>query len=129
MVNPTLDPEQVQELFVGCLFKEGEDTTNHVKVEGVMSSAGFNPERLKDHEAEIIEMLHELPTQFREKEGGGWSFLQACEDRHGNQWTGLHQRMSELFMLGMGIGKVECQLPREMWKILPGGVPYYVIKA
>ena len=35
--------------------------------------------------------------------------------------------MEELFCLGIAIGRVECLIPREMWKILPGGVPYYVI--
>jgi hypothetical protein len=74
-------------------------------------------------------MLAELPDMFKESGGGGWSFLNACDDRHGNQWTGLHQRMEQLFQLGIGIDKVECQLPREVWPALPGGMPYYIVKA
>jgi hypothetical protein len=35
--------------------------------------------------------------------------------------------MAQLFALGLGIGMVECQLPRELWDMLPGGVPYYVV--
>ena len=58
--------------------------------------------------------------------GGGWSFLQACVDKNGNHW-GEHSNMEELFCLGIAIGKVESLLPRDMWKVLPGGVPYYVI--
>ena len=32
-----------------------------------------------------------------------------------------------LMMLGMAIGKVKYLLPRNLWFILPGGVPYYCI--
>jgi hypothetical protein len=36
--------------------------------------------------------------------------------------------MEGLFCLGMAIGKVECLMPRKMWTILPGGMPYYLVK-
>lgn len=122
-----LDPARVEAIFLDCLFEEGEDTSNHVRAEGVQQTAGFHPDRLQSHKAEIEAMLDELPEEFKESGGGGWSFLNACNDKHGNQWTGLHQRMEQLFQLGIGIGKVRATLPREMWSALPGGVPYYVI--
>lgn len=74
-------------------------------------------------------MLDKLPEQFHEATGGGWSFLNACNDRHGNQWTGLHQRMEQLFQLGIALGRVSYCLPREFWSAMPGGVPYIVVKA
>lgn len=123
-----LGTQRVEKAFRACLFKDGEDTTNHVKVHGITTNVGFHPGRLKEHEAEIAEMLGELPDQFKESGGGGWSFLNACNDKHGHQWTSFHRTMEQLFQLGIGIGKVECQLPREMWGTLPGGMPYYVIK-
>jgi len=55
------------------------------------------------------------------------SFLNACQDRNGNQWTDLHQRMEQLFVLGQAAGFVSCLLPRDMWAALPGGMPYYVV--
>ena len=122
-----IDPERVNAIFMDCLFKDGEDTSNHVKAEGITKNVGFHPDRLESHKAEIEAMLDELPEQFKESVGGGWSFLNACNDKHGNQWTGFHQRMEQLFQLGIGIGKVKCQLPREIWSVLPGGVPYYSI--
>lgn len=125
--EPTINPERVNEVFMDCLFREGEDTSQHVRAEGIVHTVGFHPGRLEEHRAEIEAWLAELPTEFRAREGGGWSFLNACNDRHGNQWTGLHQRMEQLFQLGIGLGLVACQMPRDMWAVLPGGMPYYVI--
>ena len=122
-----LDPEQVNKIFVDCLFREDEDTSEHIKAEGITMTVGFHPERMENHRAEIEAMLDELPEEFKESSGGGWSFLNANKDKHGNQWTGLHQRMEQLFQLGIGINKVESLLPREVWGSLPGGMPYYLI--
>ena len=47
-------------------------------------------------------------------------------DIHGNKW-GEQIHVNELFCLGMGLGLVKCSLPREMWRVLPGGVPYFTI--
>jgi hypothetical protein len=126
-MSAILNSEKVEAIFMDCLFKDGEDTSNHVRVEGIMSTVGFNPERLEIHRADIEAMLNELPDQFKKSGGGGWSFLNACDDKYGNQWTGFHQHMDQLFQLGVGLDKVQCQLPREMWSVLPGGMPYYVI--
>ncbi len=122
-----LDPQRVEAIFLDCLFKEGEDTSKHIKAEGVIRNVGFHPERLENHKAEIVAMLEELPDEFKESGGGGMSFLNACNDKHGNQWTGLHLRMEQLFQLGVGIGKAKSLMPREMWGALPGGMPYYVV--
>ena len=122
-----LDPERVSAIFTDCLFRDGEDTSNHIKAEGIVRNVGFHPERLQNHKAEIEAMLDELPDEFKKSGGGGWSFLNACNDKHGNQWTGLHQRMEQLFQLGIGISKVQYQMPREMWSVLPGGMPYLVV--
>ena len=124
-----LSPQRVEEVFMDCLFREGEDTTNHVKAEGIMVTVGFHPERLGTHREEIEAMLAELPDEFCESGGGGWSFLNTCMDRHGSQWTGLHQIMDQLFTLGIAIDKVAYQLPREVWSVLPGGMPYLVIRS
>ena len=122
-----LDPERVTPIFTDCLFRDGEDTSNHIKAEGIGRNVGFPPERLQNHKAEIEAMLDELPDEFKKSGGGGWSFLNACNDKHGNQWTGLHQRMEQLFQLGIGIGKAQYQMPREIWSVLPGGMPYLVV--
>lgn len=123
----SIDQERVNAIFLDCLFKDGEDSANHVVGHGVVRDVGFHPERIKSHAAEIVAMLAELPDEFQTSFGGGSSFLNACIDRHGEQWTGLHQRIEQLFQLGQGIGKVRLCLPRALWSALPGGMPYFVV--
>lgn len=123
-----LNATAVHDTFMKCLFNDGEPTDPHVVAEGVQLRVGFNPERLKDAEPAIVEMLNDLPDQFKEGGGGGWSFLNMCNDKDDNQWADLHQTMDELVTLGVAIGKVSFQLPRELWSVLPGGMPYVVIK-
>lgn len=123
-----LDHERVTELFLKCLFQEGEDSSNRVRAEGITLKVGFHPVRLEGHKREISELLDELPDEFKSSGGEGMSFLQACNDRHGNQWTGLHHVMEQLFLLGIAIGKVKCLTPREVWKALPGGMPFYAVQ-
>ena len=128
MSTNTLKSSRVEEIFRDCLYKVGESTDDHIPVEGIVIHVGLNPTRVQDHRTEIESMLGELPDEFKASGGGGWSFLNACNDRHGRQWTDYHQRMEQLFILGMAIGKVELQLPRELWNVLPGGMPYYIVK-
>ena len=54
--------------------------------------------------------------------------MNACMDKSGRQWTGMHLTMEYLFLLGIAIGEVEYLLPREMWEAFPGGMPYLVVK-
>ena len=73
-------------------------------------------------------MLAELSDDFKTSGGGGMSFLNACMDKHGNQWTGMHLRQEQLVQLGIAIGEVEYAASREMWRLFPGGMPYFVVK-
>lgn len=122
-----IDPSKVNDIFCKCLFKTGENTDNHIKARGIKSNVSFHPSRIEENRIGIESLLSELPEQFHESKGGGMSFLCASHDKDGNLWTGLHQRIEQLFQLGIGIGKVKCLMPKEMWNTLPGGVPYYVI--
>lgn len=122
-----LTAKKVHETFMNCLFNDGEPTEGYKIGEGVMVRIGFHPERLKEAEPIITELLDELPDAFKKSGGGGWSFLNLCQDKHGNQWADLHKTMDELVALGNAIGKLSYQMPREMWSALPGGMPYLVI--
>lgn len=128
-MTTTLTSQRVEEIFIDCLFTDDEDHSDHVEAKGIINIAWFHPERLESHRDEIVSLLNELPEPFHEGGGGGWSFLQACEDKHGHQWTGLHLRMEQLFLLGMAIGRVRSILPRDLWRSLPGGMPYYAVTA
>jgi hypothetical protein len=118
-----LTADRVEAIFADCLAPGADGVT----VEGIVGTAVFDQDALTAWTADICALLAELPDQYRKSGGGGWSFLNACDDRHGNQWTGFHRTMEHLFMLGLGIGKVELLMPRELWDALPGGMPYYAV--
>ena len=119
---------RVEDIYLHCKLRTGEGPG--VQVEGVTTLVGFHTGRLEEYKAEIMAMLDELPDEFKESIGGGASFLKACHDRHGNQWTGLHRTMEFLFMLGLAIGAVRLvSTHREDWVLLPGRMPYYVVVA
>lgn len=121
-----LTSENVSEIFMNCLFKEGENTENAIIAEGVMTKVGFHPERLKQATPSIEAMANELPDEFKPKRGGGMSFLNACIDNKGNHW-GEHKNIDQLVCLGIASGILKYLMPREMWEVLPGGMPYLVV--
>ena len=123
--EPLIDPNEVSEIFGKC-----ESSGGDVEAEGI-ALVRFKGDQLRAYEAQIRTMLSDLPPEFRveaEGGGGGYSFLNGCTDRNGNQWTGLQMVVERLFLLGMGIGCVKSILPRDLWVVLPGGVPYYVVQ-
>lgn len=127
-----LTATKVDEIFRDCFFRpdevsNGEAPEGALIAEGIKGKFAFHPDRTKTHKGEIVELLNELPDSFHESKGGGWSFLNACNDKHGNQWTGMHSTMEQLVVLGIAVGKVKFHLDREMWKAFPGGMPYFVV--
>lgn len=127
-----LTAENVETVFKDCLFLDGEIPNDHppnhmVKVEGIMHNFGFHSERLNSHKEDVVSMLTELPDDFRAGSGGGASFLNACMTKSGIQW-GEHINIEQLVALGIGLGVVSYCLPKAMWSMLPGGMPYFVIK-
>lgn len=119
-----IDPARVSEIFrLSAACDEGE------VYDGITGQAVLNHETICDHQAEINRMLDDLPAEFHAGEGGGWSFLNLCNDRSGQQWTGFHAVMEHLVLLGIAVGRVSYLLPREIWDSLPGGMPYIVIAA
>lgn len=118
-----LTSDNVNKTFMDCLSDNADEV---VVVEGVVHTVSFDKEKLESHREEVRAMLDELTPEFRKSVGGGWSFLNACLNKDGEQWTGLHLIMEQLFQLGEGLGLIVCQMPRNMWDILPGGMPYYV---
>nr|WP_294550054.1 hypothetical protein [uncultured Rhodopila sp.] len=121
-----LDPEIVQSLVSLCLLRPDEPRDGAIEVEGIRGDYSFHVDRIAENTKTIGELLFDLPDQFKASFGGGWSFLNACIDRHGNQWTGLHQRMEELVCLGIAAKKAKWQM-RELVDALPGGVPFFVV--
>jgi hypothetical protein len=129
-----LTATNVQDIFARCLYQEGdlcglekgEIPADCVRGEGIVMKAGFHPGRVEEAKPAIKELLAQLPEQFHKATGGGWSFLQMCVDKEGNQW-GEHRNMDELLCLGIAAGMAAYCMPRDMWEMLPGGMPYVVL--
>lgn len=119
-----LNADRVNSIFVDCLFRDDEDTTDYIIAEGVTMTVGFHPGRIEGYRQDIHDMLAELPDEFKANSGGGYSFLHACMDKYGNQWTGEHRIVEQLVQLGIAIGEVDYCLPREYWSYFTGGMPY-----
>lgn len=97
-------------------------------VDGVIRKFGFSPDKIAAHKDEIVGMLHELPSEFQMSSGGGWSFLNMCMTRDGIQW-GEHRDMEGLCALAIAADAGKFLMPREMWEMLPGGMPYFGVTA
>lgn len=126
MNKHVLTCKRLHEIILDCLFKDGEDTSKGVVVEGIKHNFSFHPERLENHKAEIGAMLRELPSEFSATGGGGWSFIQACVTKDGKQW-GEHPNIEELLVLGIATKQAKICLPRTLWSVLPGGMPYFSV--
>jgi hypothetical protein len=123
--TPILSPDAVFRIWNACFFVDAMDRPEDlVRVDGIITSVPFSRTRVGNHAAEIKVLLLELPEQFRRSAGGGWTFLNACTDRRGRFWTGEHTAMEQLVLLGVAAGLVSWTLPRDLWSILPGGMPY-----
>jgi hypothetical protein len=110
-------------------FNAVQDDDGNIEVDLALGGpTRFNSKALEGSKERIRELLLELPEGFiKSGSGGGWSFLEAANDKHGNQWTGMHMVMAQLFGMGQAAGLVESLLPRELWAVAPGGMPYYVV--
>lgn len=114
-----LTAARVAELYEDC---EGGTTP----VEGLRVEH-FHADRVASHRDEIAAMLNALPDDFHADKGGGMSFLNACVDRTGRQWCDTHAHVGMLVALGIATGMLTFATPRSMWRVLPGGVPYFTI--
>ena len=127
-----LTADNVMNVMKDCLLTpeeaEGVDAENLpdwiAPAQGVLRSFGLHRERLEAHREDVKSMLEQLPDNFRKDGGGGWSFLNLCQRKDGSQWADLHQTMEALVAVGNALGYVEFPAPKEMWPMLPGGMPY-----
>lgn len=119
-----LSSKNVTEVFEDSLFNDGEPTDNAIIVSGIVTNVGFHSDRLTGHRSDVLDMVKELDSTFHLSVGGGWSFMNLCNDAQGNRWTGEHRVMEQLCLLALGLNIASFLLPREMWSVLPGGMPY-----
>lgn len=124
--EPVLTVDKVNELYSECSLveaevKNDEPTVDFVLGEGVVSVSVFSAERIEKNKETIASLFDELAGIDE-----GISFLTMCNDQYDRQWTGMHFMVDRLLQLGMASGVVEYTLPRDLWNILPGGMPYVI---
>ena len=124
--------QEVHEILRNCLFLQEELPSEGVPegailIEGLTMKLGFHPERLTAAKPRITELLRTLvPDSFLAGAGGGSSFLQLCESRDGTIWGEQHDAET-LLCLALATNQAKILLPRHLWMLLPGGVPYVEI--
>jgi hypothetical protein len=125
-----LTAEAVNRIFIDCLSgSSGLNNPDVLVVEGVVNSFALSKIKVEIYREKIKDLLTQLPLPFSplDKGGeGGWSFLQMCVDRDDDQW-GEHPDMEKLCILGLATGMMRWCAPRNLWEILPGGMPYLVV--
>ncbi len=125
-----LDSANVNAIFLQCLFTDEEVANpavveaNVVKVEGIVANYGLFRARVEENAENIKSMLRQLPVEFI---NNGYTFLNMPLNAEGEQW-GEQRTAEQLYVLGAALGVAEFCLPREMWRIMPGGVPYINVK-
>lgn len=123
MENIKLTSQNVYNIFSNCLFKDEEVVNNtpiydFVVADGILNTFVFHAKRLEQSDEKIGELIKQLPD-FNEP----LSFLSLCVDKEGSQW-GEHINMEQLVTLGVACGYLEYPFPKDMWSILPGGMPF-----
>lgn len=120
--------KEIDSIVSYCLFKEeevvGGPPADAVIVDLIQSKMGFHKGRVTEKREEIRALLNEMSPDFHKNGGGGMTFLNLCNDKNGNQWTDFHATMECLIAIGMAVGMAEFCLPKEMWAMMPGGMPY-----
>lgn len=124
-MSEILNFDKVHGLAMSCLASQEEGA---LIVDGITARFGFDAEKIAARKLEIATMLAELPDQFFRDAGGGWTFLNLCNDKHGEQWTDLHSAMEALCVLAIAAGMGRWVMPREFWSAFPGGMPYVVFE-
>lgn len=126
-----INGDEVEEVFCMCLYRKASGRKvapgDAVFVEGIEGEYIFSSELLEKHRQKIEEWLRALPYEFRRNKGGGWSFLNACYQNNGVQWTDYQERVEQLLCMAIGLKLAKCLLSREFWYLLPGAMPYYAI--
>lgn len=126
--------ENVDEIFADSLFRSREEYEEYMAAGGKVvtektfsspsATVVFHSERLESHRSEIKEMITQIPDSFFMGKGDGDSFLNLCQNKDGDLWTGFHAEVQKLALLGLATKMMSLLLPLEKSHILPGGMPY-----
>lgn len=95
---------------------------------GIVNTYVFNPVRLTSHKTDIVDFLDQLEPSFHANSGGGMSLMNMVATKDGDLWgEQYHADLLACMAIALSLGK--WVLPREMWGMLPGSMPYFVVHA
>jgi site-specific recombinase len=120
--------DELNNIFTDCLFRDGEPHVGAIIVDGIRAKHGLHAGRTESHRNEIVAIIAEMDPSFKAANGGGATFLNLCMDKNGNQW-GEHVNCEQLVVLAIALKLGNYSTShREMWKVMPGGMPYVYFK-
>jgi len=127
---------EVHDTLVSCLYTneeidaclaEGLDVPKDaIVVDGIMRAFGFHPARLEAARPQVKAWIKEMDPAFLTSGGGGMSFLNLCMLADGTHWA-EHPTCEAFVVLAFGLKLGSFPMPREMWKVLPGQMPYVTL--
>lgn len=111
----TLSPENVKDILQKVFFTTEEVIQKVNKpenvVKGVRIICGFHPGRLTEATPNIIDLLSQLPSFFSDK---GGSLLEMSYNKDDIDWTFDFRLVDAFLCLGIAIGKVTLNIPKEI---------------
>lgn len=120
---------RINAVVYSCLYQQGELDTpgvtpdDAILVKGIVKDFAFHPQRVASYKDVIAGFCNEVGEGFQKSKGGGQTFLNLCMTRVGSQW-GEHADCEALVVLAIATGQGGYCLPRDMWNVFPGGMPY-----
>ena len=122
MINAT----RLHEICLDSLFNEEElkEGVEYCPGYGVLHNFGFKPEKIEEYAEEVKDILSNLEEGFFTPHGE--SFLKLPFDKMGQQW-GEHANAEELVLIGSATGYVDFSIPRIIWNLMPGSVPFITV--
>ncbi len=123
-VDERLSEKNVVLLFDKCILNNADFdseglTCNFAIGEGVTSKCAFSLERLNANREVIGTYIDQLCDIEQAP-----SFMKLYCDSEGNEWTDEHMVVDMLVQMGTASGMLSFLYPPEIWKMLPGGVPF-----
>ena len=97
-----------------------------ILIHGAVTIYGFSKDRLLARTDDIKSMISQLPREFFVNGGGGWSLINAVSRADGELWSS-QIGADALFCLGRAIGVTKYLMPRDIWSVLPCGMPYFAV--
>lgn len=131
----SLKPQTVQALCGFCLFSQSQinepSNENAIAIIGEGKKMGLCAAKIARIKNVLTTLLFQLPTEYFDLAfkdlkgaGGGFVFVNLCNNYEGNLWTGMQAIMDDLLILGQAAGRVKNLTKSDISDCMPN---YYII--